>query len=260
VLAQGGDWFIETWGGETLGTHRHLNDSADIHQVARLLASIHQISPQWYSKCRADLCAQFPALNAASAGSHIWWYTFRPHFFKGISASTLQEWISAGQGFAPRSPAGARVVTCHGDFHPANMVKYGSELKVIDFECTCVASAILDISWAFELWLQDETAQHKFAESYLRACGYPAAEDDIHTLVVDARNFRNCLLFGSLARQVQETLAPTSGGGGAFLFDDGIENADCRGAKRREKFNSKKSCPARSRDDKRQKEPRKGRR
>eukprot|EP00747_Dinoflagellata_sp_TGD_P032055 gnl/TRDRNA2_/TRDRNA2_135705_c0_seq1.p1 gnl/TRDRNA2_/TRDRNA2_135705_c0~~gnl/TRDRNA2_/TRDRNA2_135705_c0_seq1.p1 ORF type:complete len:258 (+),score=20.19 gnl/TRDRNA2_/TRDRNA2_135705_c0_seq1:105-776(+) len=172
-------------------------------EMGALLAQIHKIPTDWYDGCRHELMERYPALRAAPLGSHIWYFAFNTSSFEGLRDGCLQSWIAAGEDFFPLSPVAARVVTCHGDFHPGNVVRAQSGLSVIDFETACVACAAQDIAWAFKLFLQDIRERRLFVGAYLTASGENANHETIDDVCFDAECFSLGLWLGALHKRIQ---------------------------------------------------------
>jgi len=157
----------------------------------------------WYEGCRLELAKRYPALRAATAGSHIWYFGFNSRCFDDLRDVCLQSWIAAGECFFPLSPVAARVVTCHGDFHPGNVVRAHGGLSVIDFETACVSCAAQDIAWAFKLFLRDVWERRLFVQAYLTASGEEATHEIVDDVCFDAECFSLGLWQGALHKRIQ---------------------------------------------------------
>lgn len=154
-------------------------------ELAGLLARIHNVPTDWFDEVRDALRSRCPALREAAVGSHVWYYTARRSLFEELTDEGKLQW-SVEDGFAPVSAAGARVVSCHGDFHCRNILKLpDGQLRAVVTEFACVAHAIQDVSWALSLWLREPEAKRRFGRAYLAASGLPSEPDDVHAFLVD---------------------------------------------------------------------------
>jgi len=189
-LAYGCRWFLEQWGGVTLAptSTTRIGNVSIIKEIASLLAQIHSIGTEWYDDQREELCIRLPELRRANIGSHVWWFANAPcnNKLPRLTNDALKRWASA-DFFAPRSQAAVRVVTCHGDFHPANILRIDGVLKTIDFEFTGVASAVHDFAYAFDIgWVAAADEKRAFVQTYLEASGHAAQLGDIDAVLLDA--------------------------------------------------------------------------
>lgn len=208
-LAQGGDWFIESWGGTALGhgsTAKVCCDRTSPEEVGALLARIHSVPIGWFDKWRETLCEQMPALRSLSPGSHVWWYAVGGKLGK-LTDEGAKQWMEEAC-FEPRSPVASRVVTCHGDFHTANMVRAtdSGKVSIIDFEFSTVGSAVQDFAWAFNFWLRTYPEKRAMVSAYLQFSGLPAGLSEVHHLILDAEiatlgQANSNMLWGWLERQ-----------------------------------------------------------
>lgn len=185
-IAQGKDWFLESSGGTRIGQPDAITEeSVTPGQLGEFLAKIHRLDTSWYEPYRAKLRSSLPVLKEVSDESHIWWWL-------GLQALTKMDQLTQASMtkfakedfFAPTSRLGKRLVTCHGDFHPANIVKGESELKVIDFELSCVRAAVQDLAWPFALWCKEPAKKREFITAYAKASG--GGDADVNALIVDA--------------------------------------------------------------------------
>jgi len=173
----------------------HMNQgAATVEEVAVLLAGIHQVSIQWFDEWREMHCESVPSLRAAAPGSHVWAFTYQNTLLGKLSEAGIRRWIKEDL-FMPTSRAFSRVVTCHLDFHPANMTRSAAGLQAIDLDRTSVSCAVQDIAWPCSLWLNGcgEAAfdrRRRFIEAYLQAIGEDSDPESVET----------CLLDGEIAR------------------------------------------------------------
>jgi len=219
-LAQGSDWFVEGWEGKVVGTFDKLktpawwrracqcssmmkHEAASLVEMGNLLAQIHATPTQWFDDWRGRLEKRHPVLRKAPRGSHMWYFGFQQNCFDDLREDSIQKWIDEGRFFKPLSQSAARVVTCHGDFHPANVVRAGGGLRVIDFETACVACAVQDLAWSFKLFLSETEDKRVFTEAYLLASGQPAAPEDVEALMFDAECYSMFLYLGPLWRDTR---------------------------------------------------------
>jgi len=212
-LAEGNNWFIDCWIGNKVGGVYDLNrpTAAEVSQVephatataaelGALLAKVHAIPIDWYEPTRASLRARHPALVDTEGDSHLWPFTARQEVFEALPDEGIKTWSLAGP--TATSNAGARIVTTHGDFHPANIIRTNSGLQVIDFGLSCVTCAAKDLSWACEYFLHGLEEKRSFASAYLKASGYAAVPEEVDALLVDAECFALHSFIGVLFGQL----------------------------------------------------------
>jgi len=181
-LVQGDDWFAETWEG--LG-HPVFDTVERLAVLGELVARIHAIPTDWFDEWRERLCERRPELRKLPPGSHFWWWSAREELLSSVDAACVQAFCDA-QWFAPTSPAACRLVTAHADLHPGNMLKGVDGISVIDFEYTCVAYAVQDLSFIVtESCGGDRARKWAFLRSYLQACGFPSSDTDVEALLFD---------------------------------------------------------------------------
>ena len=77
-------------------------------------------------------------------------------------------------------PLGARVVTCHGDFHPSNYIQRSDGLVCVHLEFACVSRAVTDLAYCY-MWLHGSHKRNTFAE----ASGETPSADDVAALRFD---------------------------------------------------------------------------
>lgn len=222
-LAQGTDWFIERWEGKVVGSFDRLNktawwhraaqcsafrkyESASLQEMGSLLAKIHQTPTLWFEEFRGRMQKRHPSLRKAGRGSHIWYFGFQQSCLDDLREESISKWIDAGRFFSPLSPSSARVVSCHGDFHPANVVRGANGLSVIDFETGCVGHAVLDLAWSFKLFITGLDDRRVFTEAYLRASGEPAEPEDVNNVMFDAECYSMFLYLGPLWRDTRKLI------------------------------------------------------
>jgi len=102
-----------------------------------------------------------------------------------LTNSALQTWATV-EFFAPVLPAAARIVCCHGDFHPANIIRTSEGLMMIDFEFSCVGSAVMDVGWALSMWLKDVKQKREFVRRYLECSELLTREEEVDEFILDA--------------------------------------------------------------------------
>jgi len=148
-----------------------------------------------------------------------------------LPEGAINSWLRAGP--RPVSVAGARLVTSHSDFHPANILRTESGLQVIDFGLSCVTCAAKDLSWACEYFLQGLDEKREFAAAYLKASGFPGDCVEVDALVLDAECYTlhsfTGVLFGQLRNLIDD---PVNGLDEYFKFaaiaDDAQSKASLR--------------------------------
>ena len=85
---------------------------------------------------REKLCDQYDFLRSAPKGSHIWWFANRPEDMI-VKHAQSEEWTQlycSSALFKPRSAAGARIVSTHGDCHRLNLIRTDDGIKFVDLE------------------------------------------------------------------------------------------------------------------------------
>ena len=104
----------------------------------------------------------YPMLERVPDGSHVWFCTAR----KSLMAPLVdQELVAAWVRESPMlmSPHASRIVTCHADFHPGNVIRSSDGIvRCIDFEFTCVTFAVLDLAYASRMWLKGAAQKREF--------------------------------------------------------------------------------------------------
>lgn len=220
------DWAINDDGTLSPRHARHLvmgveeggaQATASVEELGALLGKIHALPTAWYDPWREALVQQHEGLDEASAGSTVWWHTARPvALLEALPAPALRRWLRACP--RPRTQAGARVVTAHADFHPANVLRTAAgALCAIDFEYTCVTSACQDIAWALLLWLKGAENSRAFVRSYLTQLGEAAGKEDVDALLLDAHAWRLGLVFGGEGGLYDEAQALVAAPDGELL-------------------------------------------
>ena len=141
-LAYGKDWFLELWEGTGWPDH----DAEELPaQLGKQLAAVHAIPTEWFDGWREKLKEAFPFLKPVPDGSQVWWFAHRSQDFL---TNKSDEWKEACESIAaaplpaarplrpeplltdcaaslyePRTAAGRRIVTVHGDVHRQNLVR-----------------------------------------------------------------------------------------------------------------------------------------
>jgi len=90
---------------------------------------------------------QTPCLKDVSDGSHIWVYSCRFEWIKGLKDKDLLK-CSIDRNI-PLTKAGSRIVTSHGDLHPGNVIKINNNLLAIDLEFASIGYASYDFIQMF---------------------------------------------------------------------------------------------------------------
>jgi len=124
-----------------------------------------------------------------------------PFVFGNNSAKVIRNWGKAGP--RPASKVLSRVVTCHGDFHPANILRTKDGLKVIDMEYSCATFAVQDVAFAFALYVKGTAARRSFVSGYLQQLGISFGPEDVDELVVDAACCTIGTVFGLIGEHVK---------------------------------------------------------
>jgi hypothetical protein len=148
--------------------------------------------------------------------------TARAIMSQQMKSGVFRKFLEA-ECFHPRSAAGRRVVTCHMDFKPDNILVNNGELVAIDFDLTCAGPAMNEFGHMMIFWLgpqlQSYEFRHAFFTDYLRATEQPADDDAVRALMLDAEINSLCTLAGLLANIYDQQVPllrgaphPTAGG------------------------------------------------
>lgn len=188
-IAQGGDWFIEEWGGSKAGRHGEsdkLDDTA-VMNLGRLLAKVHSIPADWYEEWRSRIIQEHQAFKDIPHCSAAWWLSARAsEWVAPIQEATFQQFGSVNLEFLSSSVS-RQVVTCHGDFHLENIIcNPEAGYKIIDFEFSGALPAIHDFQWAFMVWCHTLPQQRAFVKAYLEALEKPSQDMDVDAILLDA--------------------------------------------------------------------------
>ena len=189
---------------------------APYKKVAKLLASIHAVPTEWYEDYHDQIVSRDDRI-ASLLAKELPRYAFSTvpfisglengHIHLGggghdakaaktildmqIDSGVLQKMLSE-EAFFPKTKAGQRIVTTHGDFKADNtLIDSKGELVPIDFECTCVAPAIVDLGFALcthlnSGWGISYDTRFEFFQAYLENSKQPATEEDTRALMLDA--------------------------------------------------------------------------
>lgn len=203
-LAQGSNFYIQTWEGN--GTRVQLQTLEDFKSLGTVLAKIHALPTQWFDKHRDQLVSEFPALGRVPRGSHAW-ALIHPGLlgtFSHLPEEALQVFLDTPL-VAPLNSIASRVVTCHIDLHPGNLLKTDNGLVCIDFESACVTFAALDLALAMAMAgfahaegnLKVEF-KRTVIRSYLQEMGEPSDDEHVEDLIFEAELARACYLHSRL--------------------------------------------------------------
>ena len=188
-------------------------DARTARAAGQLLARAHQVPTTWFEGFREAYQTCLPWLRGTARGSNAWVYaSLAPGGLLCCDSSLRVLWAD-GSTAAPRHPVSARLVTTHGNFHPGNIVRpaalrvgtayasgvergggsataeEGEEedeelLRLVDFDCSCVAAAIFDLASAFAL---DESGHFDcFLAGYLDQLGGAWSSADLEAIRLDA--------------------------------------------------------------------------
>ena len=215
-------WAVEEWPGTALHTVPSPLasgattaswsglDARTARAAGQLLARAHQVPTTWFEGFREAYQTCLPWLRGTARGSNAWVYaSLAPGGLLCCDSSLRVLWAD-GSTAAPRHPVSARLVTTHGNFHPGNIVRpaayarpaayvergggsaaaeEGEEedeelLRLVDFDCSCVAAAIFDLASAFAL---DESGHFDcFLAGYLDQLGGAWSSADLEAIRLDA--------------------------------------------------------------------------
>lgn len=185
-IAQGSDWFVETWAGTTLGTPFALKDATP-EEIGTLLAKVHALPTEWFDETRERLMQSYPELRQVPRSSGLWKAGVRhADSFQGLTTEQWDLWKKMMPEMT--SPYATKAVTCHGDLHPQNLVRgTDGKIRLIDLEATCVSNAATDFAWAFLLYLDKPGDRRRMAEAYLQASGVQATGAEMDEFLFDCQ-------------------------------------------------------------------------
>jgi serine/threonine protein kinase len=249
LLAAGEGWYIDAYAGESCaGDYFHFDHTlAPASALAKLVAEFHAVPTDWYEPHRAEVIAQDPVigsiLDKQPAYSHCWnpfgfglengmvfiggGYpspdTARDIMDRQVDSGVFSKFLEA-ECFHPRSEAGRRVVTCHMDIKPDNILINGTGLVAIDFEFSCVGPAVNDLGHMMIFWLGSQLKayefRHAFLTEYLEAVHLPSDDKMVRELMLDVEINTLCTFTGLLSNIYDEQVPllrgkphPTAGDG-----------------------------------------------
>ena len=186
-VASGRNWFIEPWVGSPPDKP---SDVEAAREMARLLAQIHKLPTDWFDEWRKRFVDRQPQLATVPSQSQIWFWMVYPALNHSPLPDYLESFIHE-EYCPPKTAAGRRVVTCHGDFHPGNMLRADGKLLAIDFEMTCVSNAAVDVGRSFMWNTMNHELKFAFIETYLQESGLPSEISDINALFLDAELWKH---------------------------------------------------------------------
>jgi len=133
-----------------LGDMCSVQSPTDIEDMARLMAQLHRAPIDWFtSRHRGLLEEACPVLKEEPPSTAL--YVFVHHEMARLEIldhfPTTDELRSLLEHLPrPASEHGSKLVSTHGDFWPANMLRMpNGNLVLTDFEQACVSAAALDI-------------------------------------------------------------------------------------------------------------------
>eukprot|EP00929_Paragymnodinium_shiwhaense_P029213 TRINITY_DN16797_c1_g1_i3.p1 TRINITY_DN16797_c1_g1~~TRINITY_DN16797_c1_g1_i3.p1 ORF type:complete len:562 (+),score=109.81 TRINITY_DN16797_c1_g1_i3:193-1878(+) len=184
--------------------------SASVEEMGTLLGLIHDVPTCWYDRWRTSLQQHHKPLQDLRVGSLVWFFTARHgDFIDELDAETWRRWAELSPW--PTSAAAARVVTCHGDFHPANVIRTAAGgLKLIDFEFAGVTMAAYDLAWAFSMYVGSPAKRRRFTTAYLEACKLSSLPEDVNALMLDIMYCRHGLGIREHAKTASHDLSAFS--------------------------------------------------
>lgn len=249
-LAVGGAWKIEEFAGESVAEDfNHFDPTlAPLSELAKLMARFHSVPTEWFEPYREAMIARDPTLSpilrhlAADApfwnGAAFGWENgmlftggdltpikamTNGAIWEQLKSSGMLEELLKAEAFYPRSTAGRRVATIHGDFKPNNLVRGSGGCVCIDYDFTHVSPVQQELSFAYQKWLGPKFTEYEqrvwFLREYLWRTNQPSGDADMREFMIDIEigtiyNFDG-LLFSGLSRQVpllRGQAHPTAGG------------------------------------------------
>lgn len=181
---------------------------ASVEELGQLLARVHATPIEWYEPWRQGLVDRIPGLAMCPPSCFVWWYTAlterdKPMYLKEPRPEVLR--VLATRTPSAACAAASRVVTCHGDFTPSNIVREaGGGLSVIDLELSFVGNVLLDFAYPFLTWLKTLESRRAFTCAYLHSCGWPATKEDVDAFILDVLAYM--LTFGGLCGAIKSMM------------------------------------------------------
>mmetsp|Transcript_110523 Transcript_110523/g.236170 ORF Transcript_110523/g.236170 Transcript_110523/m.236170 type:complete len:871 (+) Transcript_110523:107-2719(+) len=202
LLSEGRGWQAEALVGESV--KKLLPPDQVPIEIACLLACIHRLPTDWFKEWRNLLREHYSWIQSCTNGSHAWKYACSSiDYFTRVRRDALAKWASQHM-FEPISPAGRRIVTCHGDFSHRKVLRTESgDLYCFDLENSCVTFAVEDLAQALCAF-GNPSARRAFVQTYLVEAGYPARKEDVDALILDAECY-------SMAGKMLEAMIPSNG-------------------------------------------------
>lgn len=123
--------------------------------------------------------------------------------FNDLLDDGVMEVFARAEVFSPVSKPMKRIVCCHGDFKPDNLLYDAAADKVItiDFDNTSVGPAVMDFDMCLVMWLgerfQPLAYRQIFMRLYLEASGQPASDADVRACLLDAEIHSVCSIFNT---------------------------------------------------------------
>lgn len=216
-LTQGATWsIVKHCGGNVQGKAKifYKDDLITSSELGELMAKVHAVPTAWFEPIRTKILERDPTMQEllaeAPLSSEVWnsfkWGTENGIVVIGVghdperAKKMMQEMLSTGvlkkfancEAFKPQSDAGKRIVTCHGDFKPDNILKNEEGFTVIDYELLHVSAAATDMGMAFIFGVgpgmcgRPYEYRFDFCQSYLKASGLPSDEASVQALMLDA--------------------------------------------------------------------------
>lgn len=248
-IAQGEDWYVDPFAGVScVEDYFHFDHTlAPAASIAKLTAQIHETPTDWYEPFRAAAIDRDPEIGATLSQtlpySHCWnpfGYglengmvfigggfpspdTAREIMALQVQSGVFHKFLEA-ECFHPRSEAGQRLVTCHMDIKPDNILINKNGLIAIDLEFTCVGPAVNDFGHMMIFWLGSQLKSYEFRyaflATYLEAACLPANDEAVRSLMLDAEINSICTFTGLLSNIYDEQVPllrgaphPTAGNG-----------------------------------------------
>eukprot|EP01052_Picozoa_sp_SAG31_P003369 SAG31_NODE_128_length_23532_cov_21.204754_14_plen_431_part_00 len=227
-LAVGPDWTAEAFAGDAVsagGPFKFEETRAPPDALGKLLAKLHATPTQWYEPYREATINRDPKLaemlRAVPDHSHAWqpvpWGLETglactgagfPHpdaakaMFDAMVDRGVFEMFFRNSAFYPKSSAGKRVVTNHGDFKADNVVHdpERDELVAIDFELISVGPAAMDLGFATVFWLGGNRSSPEYRRAFYDAyLGGDATDEIVKQTMLDAEVYAMMALGGPLS-------------------------------------------------------------
>jgi len=172
-----------------LGDMCSLQSPTDVKDIAQLMAKLHCAPIDWFTSRHRELLEEAcPVLKDEPPSTALYAFVHhevaRLHELKNLDHFPQPDQLRGVLEHLPRpaSEHGTKLVSTHGDFWPANILRMPNGNAVLtDFEQSCVSAAATDLAHVLE-------GNKESIEHYLREIlGREPTEQEVYDLWLDAR-------------------------------------------------------------------------